>query len=157
MHDRNPPCPRVLTFKPPRIALSLLGIAAALHFISPPAWPAVPSAPMAGGLLAALGFGIMIRAWWVFRAVDTAVCPTHDSRVLITGDVYRLTRNPMYLGMVLMLLGAAAVFGSLPFYVATLTFFFVIEYTFCPFEESRLQAQFGGAFEEYRSRVRRWL
>ena len=157
MHDRNLPCARILTYRPPRIALSLLGIAATLHFTSPSAWPALPAVPLAGGLIAAVGLGIMTRAWWLFRVLETAICPTHDSRVLITGDVYRLTRNPMYLGIVLMLFGAAMTVGKLPYYVAALTFFLIIDYAFCPFEESRLQVQFGATFEEYRGRVRRWL
>ncbi len=157
MHERNTPCPRILTFRPPRIALSLLALAASLHVMAPAGWPSLPAAPLAGGLLALAGFCIMIRAWWLFRVVDTAICPTAESRALITRDVYRVTRNPMYLGMVLMLLGTAVGIGGSPFYLAALAFFLVIDYVFCPVEERQLTARFGERYLTYRREVRRWL
>jgi len=51
----------------------------------------------------ATGFGIMMRAWWLFRQHQTAICPTAETTLLITDDIHAFTRNPMYLGMVLML------------------------------------------------------
>lgn len=157
MHTRTEPCPRILTYRPPRIALSLLLTAATLQLLLPATLPALPAAPLAGVVVAVLGFGIMTRAWWLFRLVNTAICPTADTTTLVTGDVYRVSRNPMYLGILLMLLGVAIGTGGLPFYLATLLFFFVIDVAFCPYEERKLEASFGRRFTAYRDDVRRWL
>ncbi len=157
MVDRRPACPRIVTLKPPRIALSLLATASLLQLIAPSVWPSLPDSMPAGGLLAVLGFGIMIRAWWLFRTRGTAICPTGETRVLITDDVYRLTRNPMYLGIVLILVGVAVAVGSLPYYAAALTFFLIIDFAFCPFEEQKLRDGFGAVFDRYCARARRWL
>ncbi len=87
----------------------------------------------------------------------TAICPTAHTSLLITDDVFRLTRNPMYLGIVLMLLGAALGSGGLFTYLAALTFFLIIDAVFCPYEEHKLSQSFGEDFADYRHRVRRWL
>jgi len=99
----------------------------------------------------------MIWAWWLFQKVETAVCPTENSEVLVTSGIYRLTRNPMYLGMVLMMAGVALWFGTLPYYLATVLFFLVINQFFCPFEEQRLISTFGEQYAVYRRSVRRWV
>ena len=157
MHTRTEPCPRILTYRPPRIALTLLLTAVSLQLVLPTTLPALPAAPLAGAVVAILGFGIMTRAWWLFRLVNTAICPTANTTTLITGDVYRVSRNPMYLGIVLMLLGVAIGMGGLPFYLAALLFFLVIDVAFCPFEERKLEESFGRRFTTYCNDVRRWL
>ena len=77
--------------------------------------------------------------------------------MLITDDIYNLTRNPMYLGILLMLLGTAIGSGGLFFYIATLLFFLIIDRVFCPYEEAKLAHAFSDEFRRYRNRVRRWL
>ncbi|NCF16034.1 MAG: hypothetical protein GWP62_12035 [Gammaproteobacteria bacterium] len=152
-------CPRMLTYKPPRIALALLATAAALQLMAPTAlaWPQLPVSLPGGAAVATIGFLIMLRAWWLFRVREIAICPTASTTALITNDVYRLTRNPMYLGIALMLLGAALGSGGLFFYLAALAFFLIIDFVFCPYEEDKLARAFGDEFEPYRDRVRRWL
>lgn len=157
MYDRKEACPRMLRYKPPRIAMALLVFATALQLLIPVAWTTVPGSLAGGVLLAALGFGIMLRAWWLFREYQTAICPTAETTSLLTHDVYALTRNPMYLGIVLMLLGLAITAGWVLLYAAALAFFLIVDYVFCPYEEARLGRKFGNAFSRYRERVRRWL
>ncbi len=157
MHERTPPCPRMLRYRPPRIAMSLLLFAAAMQLLLPPALGKLPPSPSAGVLIVLLGSGIMLRAWWLFRVAQTAICPTATSTALITADVYRLTRNPMYLGIVLMLLGIAVATGGVLFYVAALMFFFIIDSAFCRHEEVQLRETFGNEYVRYCERVRRWL
>jgi protein-S-isoprenylcysteine O-methyltransferase Ste14 len=99
----------------------------------------------------------MLRAWWLFRQRGTAVCPTGKTSSLITSDIYRLTRNPMYLGIVLILAGIAISTGGPSYYVASLAFFLVIDSVFCPFEEQKLTRTYAQAFTRYKSDVRRWL
>ena len=157
MTHRNDACPRMLNYRPPRIALTLSATAAALQFLAPTSWAQLQALPVGGAVLAALGFLIMLRGWWLFRVHNTAICPTAHTTTLITDDIYRLTRNPMYLGIVLMILGAALGSGSVFFYLAALTFFLIIDFVFCPYEEDKLESSFGVEFARYRRSVRRWL
>ena len=150
-------CPRMLRYRPPRIALTLLLTAGALHLTLMTAGPSLGAAPLGGAVLMLIGFVIMLRAWWLFRKADTAICPTAETTTLVTRDVFRLTRNPMYLGIVLMMFGVAAATGGLPFYVAAAAYFLIIDSVFCPYEEEKLARDFGAGFERYRRQVRRWL
>ena len=157
MHERTCPCPRMLQYRPPRIAFSMLFAAGGLHLLLPQAWTTIGGLPAGGALLAGLGLLVMLRAWWLFRRHATSICPTARTTTLITTDIYSFTRNPMYLGIVLMLLGIAVGSGGLFFYVAALTYFLTIDHVFCPYEEEKLGRTFGPAFREYRRQVRRWL
>ena len=99
----------------------------------------------------------MMLAWWQFKERKVAICPTADTDYLITDGIYRLTRNPMYLGMVTMLGGVAVFFGILPFYALTIVYFILIDRWFCPYEEEKLLVTFGRDYDSYRSKVRRWV
>lgn len=155
MPRSNDACPRMLSYKPPRIAMTLLIAATLLQLITP--LPTLPASIIGGGGLSAVGFLIMLRAWWLFRVRKTAICPTALTTALITDDIYRLTRNPMYLGITFMLLGIALGTGGLPYYIAAAMFFLVTDFVFCPFEEAKLERTFGDEFTHYLAHVRRWL
>ena len=145
---------QLVRFRPPRIAMSLVAVAAVVHFALP--LGALPSLGLGAALLAVAGFAIMLRAWWLFRTVETAICPTGQTTTLITTDVYAQTRNPMYLGMFMMLVALALYAGSPSFYAAAIVNFLILNFVFCPYEERRLRATFS-QFDEYASRVRRWI
>ena len=144
----------LVLLRPPRIAMSLVAAAAALHLLFP--FTILPPWSLGGLLLGTAGFALMMRAWWLFRRAATPICPTDRARVLLTADVYGFTRNPMYLGMLMMMLGIAIAFGTAPFYVAALLLFGILDFVFCPFEEQRLRAAFPG-YNAYAARVRRWI
>lgn len=140
--------------RPPRIAMTLVAMAALLQFLMP--LSTLPSVPLTAAFVGGLGFAIMLRAWWLFRIDDAAICPTARTTTLITRDVYALTRNPMYLGMVMMLGAIALLAGALPFYVAAILYFLLLNIVFCPYEEQKLRAIFG-EYDNYASRVPRWI
>jgi len=150
-------CQRMLAYRPPRIAMSLILAAAVVELILPARWPGLPSWPLPAAAIGLIGFAIMLRAWWLFRVRDNAICPTAETTVLITDDVYRLTRHPMYLGIVMMLLAIGMLTGGIAYYAAAVAFFLVIDFAFCPYEEQKLEALFPAEFEAYRRKVRRWL
>lgn len=151
------PCARLLDFRPPRIALLLLFMATLLQLLPPFNSLQFQSYLFAGASLIVAGFGIMIRAWWLFRQRNTAICPTAETRSFITEDIYAFTRNPMYLGMVLMLLGIALFAGRWPYYLATVVYALILNHVFCRYEEGKLLQQYGNRYPEYAARVRRWL
>jgi protein-S-isoprenylcysteine O-methyltransferase Ste14 len=99
----------------------------------------------------------MIMAWVQLKRSDTAICPTaKTSRIVIKG-LYRYTRNPMYLGMLLVLLGASFIMGTIPSMLAPVVFFLIIDKVFVPYEEDKLQSSFGDFYNEYMVATRRWL
>jgi protein-S-isoprenylcysteine O-methyltransferase Ste14 len=147
----------LLGVRPPAISKWLLALALAAHWLIPSGRAVVYTAPALAAGAGLAGFGIMLWAWWLFRKAETPICPTAESSVLVTTGIYRLSRNPMYLGIVLMMAAAALWFGTLPFYLVTLAYFLVMDRVFCPFEEEKLALTFGAAFENYCRRARRWI
>ena len=142
-------------FRPPRIAMFLVIIAVVAHALQLLA--SLPSAPIAALIMGITGFTTMIRAWWLFKVADTAICPTEVSSSLITDDIFAVSRNPMYLGMIMMLAALALFTGSIPFYIAVVIYSALLDRVFCPYEEKQLRAEFGQRYAAYRVQVRRWL
>ena len=145
---------RLAQLRPPRIAIALTGAAAILHLVLPLA--PLPSWRVAAVLTGSTGFAIMLRAWWLFRKAQTPICPTDNATTLITSDIFAMTRNPMYLGIVMMMIATALFFGTAPFYAAALSNFLVLHCVFCPYEEQRLRRAFS-EYDAYAARVRRWV
>ena len=70
---------------------------------------------------------------------------------------FRITRNPMYLGLVIVTVGVAFWVGHLPMFAVPLLVFATANGVHIPFEEDKLRRQFGAAFDDYLRRVRRWI
>ena len=87
----------------------------------------------------------------------TSLYPNGESTTLVTSGLYKYTRNPMYLGMALLVLGAAVFFGSVTALLGPLVFCVAIQQLFiCP-EEARMQGWFGEDYDNYCKKVRRWI
>lgn len=119
----------------------------------------VPMKSVIAFTLAALAFAIIVAGVMEFRRANTTVNPLmpEATSALVTGGVYRFTRNPMYLGMSIILL-AWAVHLSHPLSLLGVGAFaaYIHRYQIVP-EEKALRALFPGAFEAYARNVRRWL
>lgn len=115
--------------------------------------------PWIAGLLAALGTAIACLGVLEFKQAKTTVNPTKPgtSSTLVTGGIYRHTRNPMYLGFLLTLTGWAIVMGNLPAFLILPAFVLYMNAFQIKPEERVLASIFGEEFERYRSRVRRWI
>lgn len=92
-----------------------------------------------------------------FRRAKTPLKPSDKPTALVTGGLFRLTRNPMYLGMFLLLLGTAILLGTLTPLVVPFAFAYVISTRFIRFEEAFMAEQFGEPYVSYCRTVRRWL
>ena len=75
----------------------------------------------------------------------------------MTDGPYRLTRNPIYVGMVLVLAGVALLLGGIAEWFVLPVFIWLIARNVIPVEESMLEERFGQEYQEYRARVRRWI
>jgi protein-S-isoprenylcysteine O-methyltransferase Ste14 len=110
-----------------------------------------------GLLPLALGAALNIIADQAFRAAKTTVKPFQESTALITDGVYRISRHPMYLGFVLILLGLTILLGSLTPFLIVPVFAVVMDRVFIVVEERMLAEKFGQAWLDYKVEVRRWV
>jgi protein-S-isoprenylcysteine O-methyltransferase Ste14 len=108
-------------------------------------------------LIAASGGALAIWAGLLFRRHDTSAHPYAEASRLVTRGPYRLTRNPMYLGLLLALSALALWLQSLSALLMTPLFLLVINLCNILPEERRLRERFGADYEAYRRRTRRWL
>ena len=110
-----------------------------------------------GAALATLGVLIVLISAGLFRLRKTTINPFGEPAVMVQDGFYRFSRNPMYLGMLLVLIGVGLWLGNVlalllaPAFVAIMTRGHIVR------EERLLEQQFGDVYRAYRSRVRRWL
>jgi protein-S-isoprenylcysteine O-methyltransferase Ste14 len=126
-------------------------------------WPVVTVIPAPWSRL---GWGLMVVAFIApfaalhqFGRAGTTVNPHQPEKTsaLVTGGIYAWTRNPMYLGLTLVLIGWAARLGTLTPFAGPLLFVLLIERVQILPEEQALRARFGREYEDYCARVSRWL
>jgi protein-S-isoprenylcysteine O-methyltransferase Ste14 len=151
----------VLELKVPPAAVFLF--IAALMWLVARAVPAFDLALPGRGLLAATlggaGAAMIVSAAASFRRAKTTVNPMKpdSSSLLVRSGVYRLTRNPMYLGLLLLLIGwAVFLSNAVSFLVLPLFIYYMNRFQIEP-EEEALSRRFGEEFAAYKSRVRRWI
>ncbi len=142
---------------PPVYLYLSLTIMITVHFllpvlrIIPSPWNAIGVIFLvAGVVLSLMGDGI-------FRRAGTTIKPYEELTRLVTESIFQFSRNPMYLGFVLLLAGAAFLLGSLTPFLVIPVFIVLIENLFITIEERMLSAKFGQAYLDYQARVRRWI
>lgn len=97
-----------------------------------------------------------VSALWRARTTINPLDPTKTT-ALVTRGIFRLSRNPMYLSLLLLLVAYAIRLDSLTVWLGPMTFFaYVTRFQIVP-EERVLSAKFGPAFLQYKSRTRRWI
>lgn len=151
MQRRLPPL--LLTFV---LAILMWGIART--------WPRlafdVPAARWLSAVIALAGIAICTLGIVSFRRARTTVDPTRPAKAsaLVVGGVYRLSRNPMYLGFLLLLLAWGVLLSHLPsLLLAPLVFVLYLNRFQITPEEQALESLFGDEYRAYKREVRRWL
>lgn len=125
---------------------------------------AFPGGRLRGALLtgsgvsvAGVGVALIAVAAGLFRRHHTTLNPHGDSTVLVQSGLYRYSRNPMYLGMLLVLAGAALVLGHPAAWLLPPVFAAAVTHANIRREEQLLEERFGHDYRTYRQRVRRWI
>jgi protein-S-isoprenylcysteine O-methyltransferase Ste14 len=142
---------------PPTYFLLAIALAVVLHFLLPVHQLLVFPWRLLGLLPLAIGIVLNLLADQAFKKSNTTVKPFERSSALVTGGIFGVSRNPMYLGMILIVLGLALLFGSATPFVVVLVFGVVLHRAFVVREERMLEDTFGERFRQYRQRVRRWI
>src|SRR5215216_202222 len=142
---------------PPVVALMFIVIAYFLGRFAPLPFAAPMILRNIGLLMTFVGFLLGMGAFLEFRRARTTLDPHGSVKQLVTSGIYRFTRNPIYLGFLLMVVGLPLNSGLYwgvvlaPFYIVMMNRL-VIER-----EEAYLERKFGKTYTSYTSNVRRWL
>jgi protein-S-isoprenylcysteine O-methyltransferase Ste14 len=104
-----------------------------------------------------LGAAILFHCIWNFAVIGRGtLSPLDAPRRLVVKGLYRYVRNPMYVGVVMVLLGEALLFESLVLFGYAIGCFVLFNLVIFLYEEPTLRSQFGESYVRYRRRVRRW-
>ena len=119
----------------------------------------IPAALFVAVTLGAAGMAVNIAGLWSFRRHRTTVNPLRpaNASALVTDGIFAWTRNPMYLGMVLMMSGWTIWLANIVAFLGPpLLAIYLTRFQILP-EERILKENFGDALTEYEGRVRRWI
>ncbi|WIG60793.1 MAG: Putative protein-S-isoprenylcysteine methyltransferase [Ktedonobacterales bacterium] len=112
---------------------------------------------MVGAICFLLPFVLGFAALRAMRRAKTSVLPYRPTTALLTEGPFRLSRNPMYLGMAIQYVGLALLFNSLWAILLLPVALVIVHVTVIKREERYLEQQFGGEYRTYKARVRRWI
>ena len=104
--------------------------------------------------------GLLVAGWHnaLFHRRQTNIWTFSDPDKLIIESLFKLSRNPMYLGFLLVLMGVALILGLNWVSISCiLVYWFLTNYWYIPFEEHRMQEKFGQQYLDYCKQTRRWL
>jgi protein-S-isoprenylcysteine O-methyltransferase Ste14 len=144
---------------PPIVALLIGTVMWAVERLSPLPEGGSPSRLAISGGLACLGVLFVTLGMLAFRRAKTTINPVNIGAAssIVTSGIYRYTRNPMYVGLALMLAGwAVHIAVSFVLMGPVVFILFITRFQIIP-EERVLTSKFGGEYRKYQQRVRRWL
>lgn len=142
---------------PPVYLLTAIAAMVAIHYLFPgrqlldAPWSWLGAVPIGAGL------GLVLWVATLFRRRRTTIKPGDVSSALVTDGPFRVSRNPIYLGMTSILVGTAIALGSLTPWLVLPVFVWLVGYNVIPVEEAMLADVFGQSYADYCARVRRWI
>ena len=142
-------------FRPPHYLLALLIVATALQLWLKP--PKLIEATLPAVVLFFGGYFISKSAMMRFVRRETPVRHNEKPTALVTDGPFRYTRNPMYVGVEILLIGLALQAGSWPYLTLPAVMFFILNFIFIPWEERRMEELFKEEYLRYKQKVRRWI
>lgn len=148
--------PKLTLDYPPIWLLAALGLAKAETLLLGPAFQ-IGALTVLGNLLFWAGLAIMGGAALSFLRARSTIVPHETPAKLITGGLYRLSRNPIYLADMMLLAGLSLVWGSVVGLVLLPVLGRILTRRFIEPEEARLRAAFGPETEAFFARTRRWI
>jgi protein-S-isoprenylcysteine O-methyltransferase Ste14 len=133
------------------IVMLILNFLIPIYTLNLAPWNLVGILPLVIGVL------LNLLADGALHKRGTTVKPFQESTALITDSVYGISRNPMYLGFVLVLIGVAILLRALSAWIVIPIFIIFVEVIFIIEEEKMLAEKFGPTWIEYRKKVRQWI
>ena len=158
MKETEPDRPAII-FPPPLLFIAFLGIGLLLAYILPVrlfSWPLLPRI-LIGGILFLISGSLALAGFKVLIKNKTPFDPAKPTVKLVREGPFRISRNPMYLALIILLFGIAALTGFIWLFLAAAALFFTLHFGVVRPEEKYLSRKFGDDYENYRLQVRRWL
>ena len=146
-----------MRIKPPHIAFTLLLLSWLLDYFFPQFRFIHGSFRYIGLIIFAAGLSITFFSFYLFKKNKTPILPGQKPTFMVAVGPYKFTRNPMYLGVTLALLGISIYIGNLLTLFSPLIFFIAMNLVYIPFEEKLMENLFGKQYLNYKEKVRRWL
>lgn len=149
-----------VSFPPPFVYLGFLLLGLAADRLSP-YWADIgidsPMRLALGGIIGAAGIFTMLSGTQRFRKLGNNLEPWKPANQIVSSGIYRVTRNPMYLGMALFYLGLALALNSIGALIFLPVVLLVIRTQVIAREERYLETKFGEEYLTYKNSVRRWI
>jgi len=145
-----------IIYPPVWLLFGLIAIFASNEYFPGPRFTSL-AGQVCGGVLILIGLVLLVFANGRFTRAGTGVIPFRNVSALVTDGIYRYTRNPMYLGMVAVLLGCAVTVGATVALIVPVLFAVIVDRRFIRYEEVMLRNLFPDDYPAYCERVRRWL
>lgn len=145
-----------IVVQPPAVTMLIVLSAWLIHALLGP-WHTILRVPVLGGVLIIVGFSFMMWARILFTFRNTTLFVGKPSTHLVRDGPFRCSRNPMYVGVVVFLMGLALWVGTVPFFMAVPVTFLCFHFFHIPREERMLREVFGERYLVYSQEVRRWL
>jgi protein-S-isoprenylcysteine O-methyltransferase Ste14 len=149
-----------VVIKPPLLFAGALVLGCLLSWLFPigPGLGAANGRALAvGATFVVLGLALGVYAVWEFRRHGTSVVPGDPATAMVESGPYRYTRNPIYIGFVLLYFGLAVMLTSEWMLLLLLPVLIVLQRGVVEREEAYLSEKFGEAYRKYQARVPRWL
>jgi protein-S-isoprenylcysteine O-methyltransferase Ste14 len=148
---------RIYKYVPSTTLGASIIIAVVLHYLIPVTILIPFPYNLLGLLIVGFGVYLVLQSVRLLISHNTTVEVDRNPSSLVTQCPYSYSRNPIYLGLLLIALGATITLSSISSFIAPLIFFLVVNTVIIPFEENRLQKNFGIEYERYKGSVRRWI
>ena len=146
-----------INFTPPDMIFVFIGLQILTHFIIPVKQLFIYPFTLIGLLLIIMGQVPNFWSYFYFRKIQTTLKIYKIPEKLITSGFFRLSRNPIYLGMAITLFGISFLLGSLITFVFPIIFIILTDIFTINFEENNLKRKFGKRYINYTKKVRRWI
>ena len=146
-----------MRINPPTLFWILIAAIVAVDRLFPLVSLAVLWLPWAGAGLVVLGLAVSIAGKRQFQRIGTNVYTFDEPGQLVNDGFFRISRNPMYLGLVLAGFGAALVSATVSALVLAAVFAITVRCWYIAFEERAMRRRFGDAYEGYCREVGRWF
>jgi len=155
--SQMPEQPKKPIIKPPYIAFTLLFLSWLADYLFPQFRVIFGNYRNIGILILISGLLITFYSFYLFKKNKTPILPGHKPTFAVMEGTYKFTRNPMYLGVAIALLGAAVYFGNILSFLSPIIFFLIMNFKFVPLEEKIMENLFGEKYLTYKKKVRRWV
>jgi len=149
-----------VAIKPPFLFLGALALGCLLTLVVPigPGLGAANGLALTVGLIfVVIGFTLAAFSVRAFHLAGTSVAPGQPSAALVTYGPYKITRNPIYIGFVLVYFGLAIVLTSMWVLLLLIPTLIILQRGVVEPEEAYLERAFGDAYRKYQAQVPRWL